>query len=72
MNRYRMMNQKPEFSREFDIWDPQRISKEAPCRVSDDDPRCGPSSAQKYFTTRLKIWFYCCTVETYSLFKIFY
>jgi RIB43A len=48
LDRFRIVNQKPEYCREFDIWDPQKISKEVPCRISDDDPRCGPSSAQKY------------------------
>lgn len=53
--RYRLAKQVQEFreqkqqlrnQREFDIWDPNRLKKEFPARVGDNDPRCGPSSLQ--------------------------
>ncbi|XP_059499194.1 RIB43A-like with coiled-coils protein 2 isoform X2 [Stegostoma tigrinum] len=40
--------QRPEDQREFDLWDPEQLKKDKPARVSDDDPRCGPSSLQKF------------------------
>lgn len=43
-----MCCQRPEDRREFDLNDPNWKKKEIPARASDDDPRCGPSSAQKY------------------------
>lgn len=47
VNNYRTAYQRPETRREFDLYDPSRLKKDLPCRVADDDPRCGPSSAQK-------------------------
>lgn len=32
---------------EWDLNDPDRLRKDMPARVSDDDPRCGPASLQK-------------------------
>lgn len=43
-----MQYQKPEDRREFDLNDPQRFKKLLPARLHDEDPRLGPSSAQKY------------------------
>merc|ERR1711976_988004 len=34
--------------REFDLYDPDYLKKDKPARVSDDDPRCGISSLQKF------------------------
>ncbi|XP_044124556.1 RIB43A-like with coiled-coils protein 2 [Bufo gargarizans] len=45
---YRAQNQKPETRREFDLYDPDALKKDRPARVSDDDPRCGPASLQKF------------------------
>lgn len=45
---YRAQNQKPETRREFDLYDPEASKKDRPARVSDDDPRCGPASLQKF------------------------
>lgn len=44
------MYQRPENRREFDLYDPAGLMKSIPARLTDDDPRCGPSSAQKYAT----------------------
>ncbi|XP_069841892.1 RIB43A-like with coiled-coils protein 2 isoform X2 [Dendropsophus ebraccatus] len=45
---YRAQHQKPETRREFDLYDPDALKKDRPARVSDDDPRCGPASLQKF------------------------
>ncbi|KAH0999960.1 hypothetical protein HUJ04_008193 [Dendroctonus ponderosae] len=45
---FRKNFQKPEDRREFDLNDPNGIKKQLPCRLHDDDPRLGPSSAQKF------------------------
>ncbi|XP_040297985.1 RIB43A-like with coiled-coils protein 2 [Bufo bufo] len=45
---YRAQNQKSETRREFDLYDPDALKKDRPARVSDDDPRCGPASLQKF------------------------
>ncbi|KAM3912282.1 RIB43A-like with coiled-coils protein 1 [Leptodactylus fuscus] len=45
---YRAQNQKPETRREFDLYDPDLLKKDRPARISDDDPRCGPASLQKF------------------------
>ena len=34
--------------REFDLYDPDYLKKDKPARVSDDDPRCGIASLQKF------------------------
>uniref|UniRef100_H3B708 RIB43A-like with coiled-coils protein 1 n=1 Tax=Latimeria chalumnae TaxID=7897 RepID=H3B708_LATCH len=44
---FRERHQQPESRREFDLNDPQALKKDKPARVSDDDPRLGPSSLQK-------------------------
>ena len=33
---------------EWDLNDPEYLKKDKPARVSDDDPRCGPASLQKF------------------------
>lgn len=48
INDFRRENQRPEDRREFDIYDPDGKKKDKPARVSDDDPRCGISSMQKF------------------------
>ncbi|CAG9762832.1 unnamed protein product [Ceutorhynchus assimilis] len=48
INTFRKNYQKPEDRREFDLNDPDGKKKELPCRMNDDDPRLGPSSAQKF------------------------
>ncbi|XP_066919480.1 RIB43A-like with coiled-coils protein 2 [Clytia hemisphaerica] len=47
-NEFRKEHQRPEDRREFDIYDPDGKKKDTPARVSDDDPRCGISSLQKF------------------------
>jgi len=48
VNEFRLKHQRPEDRREFDIYDPEGKKKDKPARVSDDDPRCGVSSLQKF------------------------
>jgi len=48
VNEFRKNHQRPEDRREFDIYDPEGKKKDKPARVSDDDPRCGVSSMQKF------------------------
>lgn len=48
VNEFRQKHQRPEDRREFDIYDPEGKKKDKPARVSDDDPRCGVSSMQKF------------------------
>ncbi|KAL1509678.1 hypothetical protein ABEB36_004383 [Hypothenemus hampei] len=48
INEFRLNYQKPQDRREFDLNDPNGIKKQLPCRLHDDDPRLGPSSAQKF------------------------
>lgn len=48
MNEFRMLHQQPNSRREFDIYDPDYLKKDKPARVSDDDPRCGIASLQKF------------------------
>ncbi|XP_061469987.1 RIB43A-like with coiled-coils protein 1 [Rhineura floridana] len=45
---FREWEQQPSMSREWDIHDPEAVRKGHPARVSDDDPRCGPSSMQRF------------------------
>eukprot|EP01059_Diplonema_ambulator_P007482 TRINITY_DN16949_c0_g1_i1.p1 TRINITY_DN16949_c0_g1~~TRINITY_DN16949_c0_g1_i1.p1 ORF type:complete len:423 (+),score=116.44 TRINITY_DN16949_c0_g1_i1:59-1270(+) len=45
---YRDTYQKKRAGREWDLNDPDGKKKDLPARVSDDDPRCGPSSMQKF------------------------
>ncbi|KAF4523110.1 hypothetical protein B566_EDAN003124 [Ephemera danica] len=54
VDNYRVSYQRPETRREYDLYDPSGLKKELPCRVADDDPRCGPSSAQKFAGEDLK------------------
>lgn len=48
VNEFRALHQQPDSRREFDIYDPDYLKKDKPARVSDDDPRCGISSIQKF------------------------
>ncbi|XP_049300841.1 RIB43A-like with coiled-coils protein 2 [Anopheles funestus] len=46
INRFRASHQKPEQSRDFDLFDPDGLKKSLPARVGDDDPRLSVSGAQ--------------------------
>jgi len=48
INEFRMLHQQPSNRREWDLYDPDGLKKDRPARVSDDDPRCGISSLQKF------------------------
>lgn len=48
LNEFRLLHQQPSGRREWDLYDPDRLKKDKPARVSDDDPRCGISSMQKF------------------------
>ena len=48
LNEFRMLHQQPASRREWDLYDPDALKKDRPARVSDDDPRCGISSLQKF------------------------
>ena len=48
LNEFRMLHQQPDSRREFDLYDPDYLKKDKPARVSDDDPRCGISSLQRF------------------------
>ncbi|XP_063952991.1 RIB43A-like with coiled-coils protein 2 [Lytechinus pictus] len=48
LNEFRDLHQQPEGRREWDLYDPEAKKKDKPARVSDDDPRCGPASLQKF------------------------
>ncbi len=37
-----------EFRKEWDLNDPNQLKNDLPARTSDDDPRCGPASLQKF------------------------
>ena len=48
LNEFRFMHQQPDARREFDLYDPDGLKKDKPARVTDDDPRCGIASLQKF------------------------
>ena len=48
LNEFRHLHQQPDSRREFDLYDPDNLKKDKPARVSDDDPRCGIASLQKF------------------------
>lgn len=48
LNEFRALHQQPNSRREWDLYDPDGLKKDKPARVSDDDPRCGISSLQKF------------------------
>nr|XP_058147916.1 RIB43A-like with coiled-coils protein 1 isoform X2 [Dasypus novemcinctus] len=43
---FREQKQQLKNRREFDVWDPDRLWKEFPARLSDNDAHCGPASLQ--------------------------
>jgi hypothetical protein len=47
-NEFRSLHQQPDGRREWDLQDPDSLKKDKPARVTDDDPRCGPASIQKF------------------------
>lgn len=48
LNEFRKLYQTPQSRKEWDLNDPHAKLKDKPARVSDDDPRCGVSSLQKF------------------------
>lgn len=48
LNDFRSLHQQPDGRREWDLYDPDGLKKDRPARVSDEDPRCGPASLQKF------------------------
>lgn len=48
LNEYRKTFQRKEDGREYDLNDPDLLKNDKPARVSDDDPRLGISSLQKF------------------------
>ena len=48
VNEFRQSYQQQYDRREFDLNDPDSLKKDKPARVSDDDPRCGVASLQKF------------------------
>ncbi|CAF3435467.1 unnamed protein product [Rotaria sp. Silwood1] len=48
LNEFRALHQQPPAQREWDLNDPDFLKKDMPARVSDDDPRCGIASLQKF------------------------
>lgn len=48
LNEFRALHQQTDSRREFDLYDPDGLKKDKPARVSDDDPRCGIASLQKF------------------------
>ncbi|UJR27279.1 hypothetical protein I4U23_008574 [Adineta vaga] len=48
LNEFRALHQQPNAQREWDLNDPDFLKKDVPARVSDDDPRCGLASLQKF------------------------
>ncbi|XP_055613285.1 RIB43A-like with coiled-coils protein 2 [Uranotaenia lowii] len=48
INQFRKLNQRPEQSRDFDLFDPNGLKKSLPARVGDHDPRLTISGAQKF------------------------
>eukprot|EP01060_Flectonema_neradi_P014105 TRINITY_DN20818_c0_g1_i1.p1 TRINITY_DN20818_c0_g1~~TRINITY_DN20818_c0_g1_i1.p1 ORF type:complete len:374 (+),score=102.65 TRINITY_DN20818_c0_g1_i1:67-1122(+) len=45
---YRNRYQRPQVRREWELNDPNALKKDFPARQGDNDPRCGPSSLQKF------------------------
>jgi hypothetical protein len=48
LDEFRALHQQPSSRREWDLNDPDSLKKDCPARVSDDDPRCGISSMQRF------------------------
>lgn len=48
VNHFRSLYQRPEQSRDFDLFDPNGLKKDLPARLGDDDPRLTVSGAQKF------------------------
>jgi hypothetical protein len=47
-DQFRLNEQKREYTREFDLNDPDSLKKDLPARVDDDDPRLSVSGLQKF------------------------
>ncbi|XP_052867965.1 RIB43A-like with coiled-coils protein 2 [Anopheles cruzii] len=48
LNRFRATHQRPEQSRDFDLFDPDALKKALPARTGDNDPRLSVSGAQLF------------------------
>ena len=48
VNEFRVRHQQKDSCREWDLNDPDALKKDKPARVTDDDPRCGVASLQKF------------------------
>jgi hypothetical protein len=48
MNEFRELHQKPHQRRDFDLYDPLALRKDFPARMSDQDPRIGVSTVQRF------------------------
>ncbi|CAF1241952.1 unnamed protein product [Adineta steineri] len=48
LNEFRALHQQPFAQREWDLNDPDFLKKDMPARISDDDPRCGIATLQKF------------------------
>ena len=48
VDEFRQLHQQPADRREWDLYDPDRLKKDKPARVADDDPRCTVSGLQKF------------------------
>jgi hypothetical protein len=64
-NEFRSLHQQPSQRREWDLYDPDRLKKDKPARVHDDDPRCGISSMQKFdgedLNSKVRLISFCAT-----------
>jgi hypothetical protein len=45
---FNLKNMRMDMRREYHLSDPKALKHELPARVSEDDPRCGPSGMQKF------------------------
>ena len=48
VDEFRKLHQQSSDRREWDLYDPDAKKKDKPARVTDDDPRCTLSGAQKF------------------------
>ncbi|KAI8896834.1 RIB43A-domain-containing protein [Globomyces pollinis-pini] len=56
MNDFRKQNQQPYQRRDFDLYDPAALKNDFPARVTDEDPRIGVSSLQRFEGEDLAVW----------------
>ena len=48
VNHFRQTYQAQNTRKEWDLNDPENLKRDIPARIGDEDPRCGPSSLQKF------------------------